>query len=332
MQNEMNSAKPKSRLSPFGVSVVTHCVLIAGLVFWPARENATVPVSRTTILTPLVYQPVPRPLVMRTLYTPPVREIRRALVPPPVEQSAPKPVVKQFQALVREQPKAVVIQAPEQVKPIEASLTPAKLAAPDLSTSLPARLAPPMPVKTNVFASSGMSPNGPVPASHLDVHTGGFGGTDGSPVQSGGGKGSGAVVRAGGFGDSNGSGSGGSGSGNGKPAVVASAGFGTAAVQTPAPRRAEAAPAAETPVEVLWKPKPVYTDEARAKKLEGNVTLEVIFRATGQVEVLRVKSGLGSGLDQSARAAAEQIRFRPGKKDGVPVDKPGVVLITFELS
>ena len=85
-------------------------------------------------------------------------------------------------------------------------------------------------------------------------------------------------------------------------------------------------------MEVLWKPKPVYTDEARAKKLEGNVTLEVIFHASGQVEVLRVRSGLGSGLDQSARAAAEQIRFRPGKKDGVPVDKPGLVLITFELS
>ena len=62
------------------------------------------------------------------------------------------------------------------------------------------------------------------------------------------------------------------------------------------------------------------------------MTLEVIFRATGQVEVLRVKSGLGSGLDQSARTAAEQIRFRPGKKDGVPVDKTGLVQITFELS
>ncbi len=211
--------------------------------------------------------------------------------------------------------------------PAAASLTQAKLATPDL----PARVAPAMPVKTNVFASSGTSPNGPVPASHLDVHTGGFGGTDGSPVQSAAGKGSGAAVRTGGFGDSNGSGSVGSGSGNGKPAVVANAGFGNATVQNPAPRKAEAAPS-ETPVEVLWKPKPVYTDEARAKKLEGNVTLEVIFRATGQVEVLRVKSGLGSGLDQSARTAAEQIRFRPGKKDGVPVDKTGLVLITFELS
>jgi TonB family protein len=328
MQSEMSGVKSSGRWSPLGVSLFAHCVLITGLVLWPPGENAATPAPTSIVVTPLVYRPVQRPLVIRSVRVPPVRDIRPTPAPPRVDQSTPKPIVKQFQALVREQPKAVAIQAPEQVKPVEASLVPAKFATPDL----PNRLAPAMPVKTNVFASSGTSPDGRVPASHLDVHTGGFGGADGSPVQSGGGKGTGAVVRTGGFGDSNGSGSGGSGSGNGKPAVVASAGFGNAAVQQPpAPRRTEAAPS-ETPVEVLWKPKPVYTDEARAKKLEGNVTLEVIFRATGQVEVLRVRSGLGSGLDQSARNAAEQIRFRPGKKDGVPVDKTGLVLITFELS
>ena len=327
MQNAMSDARWNGRWSPLGLSLFGHCVLIAGLVVWPAGRNAAVPVS-TSVVTPLVYQSVPRPLEIRTLRVSPLRDIRRVPVPPPVDHSTPEPLVRQFQAVLREQPKAVIIQAPEEVKPIEASLIPAKLAAPEL----PARVAPAMPVKTNVFASSGTSPNGPVPASHLDVHTGGFGGTDGSPVQSAAGKGNGAMVRTGGFGDSNGAGSGGSGSANGKPAVVASAGFGNATVQNPAPRKTEAAAPSETPVEVLWKPKPVYTDEARAKKLEGNVTLEVIFRATGQVEVIRVKSGLGYGLDQSARTAAEQIRFRPGKKDGVPVDKTGLVLITFELS
>jgi TonB family protein len=58
----------------------------------------------------------------------------------------------------------------------------------------------------------------------------------------------------------------------------------------------------------------------------------VVFRATGDVHVIRVVRGLGSGLDESARTAAEQIRFRPGKKDGVAVDRTGVVTITFELS
>jgi TonB family protein len=335
MQNEMTGVEWNSRWSPLAASLFAHCVLITSLVFWPTRENAAIPVD-TTIVTPLVYQPVEKPLVMRTLRAPAVKEPKAAPLPPPVEPTIPKPAAKQFQAFLpeqpREQPKAIAIQTPEQVVPAAASLPQAKLATPDFSNNLPTRLAPAMPVKTNVFASSGTSPNGPVPASHLDVHTGGFGGPEGSPVQSGGGKGSGAAVHTGGFGDSNGAGSGGSGSGNGKPAVVASAGFGNATVQNPAPHRAEPAAPSETPVEVLWKPKPVYTDEARAKKLEGSVTLEVIFRATGQVEVLRVRSGLGSGLDQSARSAAEQIRFRPGKKDGVPVDKTGLVLITFELS
>jgi len=318
-------AKNNRGWSSWGVSGVIHCLVIGGLIFLPGSPVSVT--ARTAVVTPLVYQPIVKPQtplrLPRKLIQPPVKLV--SLVSP-VPPDIPKPVTKEFQAPVREQPKNIVIQAPEQLKPIEASIAPAKLVTPDL----PSRMAPPIPVKTNVFASSGTSPDGRVPASRLEVKTGGFGGSDGSPVQSGAGKGTGAVVHAGGFGDS-GSGSGGAGSGRGK-GVVASAGFGNATVQGPVARKVEAAAPAETPVEVLWKPKPAYTEEARAKKLEGNVTLEVIFHATGQVEVLRVKSGLGSGLDQSARTAAEQIRFRPGKKDGVPVDRTGVVLITFELS
>jgi TonB family protein len=347
--------EPKSNRgwSSWGASAVVHCLLIGGLIFLPGSPVA-VTSAHTEVVMPLVYQPPvkpPTPLRLpRKLVQPPVKVV--SLVSP-APLHLPQPVVKQFQAPVHEQPKTAVIQAPEQAKPMDASLTQVKLATPDL----PSKMAPAIPVKTNVFTSSGSSPDGHVPASRLEVKTGGFGASDGSPVQSGGGKGTGAAVRmggfgasdggpvqsgagkgtgaavhTGGFGDSAGSGSSGSGSGAGKGGVVASAGFGNATVQNPAARKAETAAPAESPVEVLWKPKPVYTEEARARKLEGNVTLEVIFRATGQVEVLRVKSGLGFGLDQSARAAAEQIRFKPGKKDGVPVDRTGTVLITFELS
>ncbi len=112
---------------------------------------------------------------------------------------------------------------------------------------------------------------------------------------------------------------------------MADAGFGNAAAQGSARRSVQTAPA-ETPVEVLWKPKPVYTEEARAKRIQGNVTLEVVFRASGEIHVNRVVRGLGSGLDESARAAAEQIRFRPSRKDGVAVDYTGMVQIVFELS
>jgi TonB family protein len=102
------------------------------------------------------------------------------------------------------------------------------------------------------------------------------------------------------------------------------------AVGTPGPKRATAP--VETPVEITFKPKPAYTPEAREKKLEGEVQLEVLFSADGKVQVLRLLLGLGSGLDESARSAAAQIRFRPGTRDGNPVDRVGNVHILFKLS
>jgi TonB family protein len=86
------------------------------------------------------------------------------------------------------------------------------------------------------------------------------------------------------------------------------------------------------PVEILFKPKPEYTDEARAKKIEGEVLLQVIFAASGEVKVERVVQGLGYGLDHSAEAAAREIRFRPAQQEGQPVDANAIVHITFALA
>jgi len=62
------------------------------------------------------------------------------------------------------------------------------------------------------------------------------------------------------------------------------------------------------------------------------VVLEVIFLASGQMEVVRVVSGLGHGLDEAAIQAAKQIRFRPAKHDGQPIDFPARVRIAFRLA
>jgi TonB family protein len=86
------------------------------------------------------------------------------------------------------------------------------------------------------------------------------------------------------------------------------------------------------PVEILFKPKPVYTDLARQKLIEGEVLAEVVFSSTGDVRVLRVIRGLGYGLDEAAVAAARQIRFRPARQDGQPVDSTATVHILFELA
>ena len=49
------------------------------------------------------------------------------------------------------------------------------------------------------------------------------------------------------------------------------------------------------------------------KKIEGEVLLQVVFAASGEVRVERVVQGLGYGLDATAESAAHQIRFRPGR-------------------
>jgi TonB family protein len=91
-------------------------------------------------------------------------------------------------------------------------------------------------------------------------------------------------------------------------------------------------PPPTVPVEILYKPKAAYTDEARKLKLEGEVLLEVLFRANGQLQVNRVLRGLGHGLDEAAADAASRIRFKPAQRNGSPVDSTVVVHVLFQLA
>jgi len=86
------------------------------------------------------------------------------------------------------------------------------------------------------------------------------------------------------------------------------------------------------PVEVLFKPRPAYTDEARHLHVEGEVLVEVTFTATGRLVVRRVVRGLGHGLDESALRAAQQIKYKPALRDGEPYDSTALVHIVFELA
>jgi TonB family protein len=87
-----------------------------------------------------------------------------------------------------------------------------------------------------------------------------------------------------------------------------------------------------TPAEIIYKPKPVYTEDALRSKLQGEVLLEVTFGAGGQVHVDRVIRGLGHGLDEAAINATNKIRFKPALRDGVPVDTTAFVYVTFQLA
>ena len=86
------------------------------------------------------------------------------------------------------------------------------------------------------------------------------------------------------------------------------------------------------PVEIVFKPKPVYTDEARKLQLEGEVLLEVMFGANGELKVNRVVRGLGHGLDEAAVTAANRIKFKPAQRNGSAVDSTAIVHVMFQLA
>jgi TonB family protein len=86
------------------------------------------------------------------------------------------------------------------------------------------------------------------------------------------------------------------------------------------------------PAEIISKPTPVYTDEARKLHVQGEVLLEVVFESSGKLRILRVVQGLGHGLDEAALRAAEQIRFKPASQGGQPTDCTAVVHIVFQLT
>jgi TonB family protein len=146
----------------------------------------------------------------------------------------------------------------------------------------------------------------------------------------GGSRGAQGTVASSGFGDV-------AGGGNGVhqrqgQGTVRTAGFSPVAAPQAAPKPRTEEKAHVKPVEILYKPRPAYTDEARQLHVEGEVLVEVMFTAGGQLQVRRVVKGLGHGLDESALRAAQQIRFRPAQRDGEPYDSAALVHIVFELA
>jgi TonB family protein len=260
---------------------------------------------------------------------------------------------------VFEQPKLVV---PHEVRrelpqPVEApKVVVNQFAAPQLKmTSGGAR---PQLLHTGDFASTGSSQTPTVNAPIQKVQTGGFGDPNGLPGTgkqgaklyaaamgsfdmpagpgqgngSGGAKGIKGTVASADFGSGVATPGKGDGRSNGKGGI-ATGGFGSQEVAHQGPKiaQAEIGPAT-TPVEITYKPNPVYTQEARDLKLQGEVLLEVSFAANGTLHVNKVVRGLGHGLDEAAVAAANKIRFKPALRYSQPVDSTAVVHVMFQLA
>jgi TonB family protein len=111
---------------------------------------------------------------------------------------------------------------------------------------------------------------------------------------------------------------------------VASAGIPAVAVAVPVPKAVESV--VTTNLEIVSKPIPDYTREARQLKVQGDVVLRVTFTSSGRVVVQGVVHGLGHGLDEEARRVAQQIHFRPATRNGQPVDLTTTIVITFQLA
>jgi TonB family protein len=278
-----------------------------------------------------------KPAPVRTFPTPKVAEV---VTPRPEALRVPKELVPEKKAAIPEvQPPKVVLAA--KVETI-----------PDSKPVLPKQL-----VRTNVF-STGSSATPTMAAAPQKVQTGGLGDPNGVPARdnpghavtiaklgsfdmpagpgegngTGGAKGARGVVASAGFGNGVATGDN-SGRLSASRGTVRQGGFGDADVVTPQSKSKVPEPLSKTvPAEITFKPRPVYTEEGRRLKIEGEVLLEVVFTATGQIRIQRVVQGLGHGLDESAIKAAEKIQFKPALKDGQPSDFPAVLHIVFQLA
>jgi TonB family protein len=283
---------------------------------------------------------IPIPDLRRKPVTPPILPRKTIAKLPPVEIQTPKLVLP---TVARVRPKPV----PKEIEPPKLE---ARISAPVLvkvSAARPARL-----LYTGSFGSSAVAT---LNTTVEKVQTGGFGDPNGLKGQ---GKSSSHLVSApaGSFdlpqGAGHGNGAGGAkglqgtiasaGFGNGiaqpgrgdgrAPGLVAQTAFAAPAVATSVVKRTTDEGPATSPIEITYKPKPVYTEEARKLQLQGEVLLEVTFGANGQLHVNRLVRGLGHGLDEAAVVATNNMRFRPAQRNGSPVDLTAVVHVMFELA
>lgn len=336
-----NQAKPswRSYLVSGGVHIGLLILLLAVTV--PVARRLREPAQGAVLVAPQL--PEYHPKLPTPHYIPPTPRSTRIVVPPP---PTPTPVVK------APEPKPV---EKTPVAPVPAPIIQAE--AKEISAPVPKPEAPPAPkpeVRTGLFEKAGeLAKSNPVPH---QLNVGGFGDPNGvvatpnpksGPVvlakvgsfdqpagsgqTGGGGQSPAGGVHQGSFGSAGVSGSQG-GTGNSAAGPVKTGAFGNSNAGPAAPKRTQEVAPAITPVEILFKPQPAYTAEARSLHLEGQVSLQVVFLATGSIRVVRVIHGLGHGLDESAQQAALQVRFRPATRDGVAVDTTATINITFELT
>ncbi len=321
----------KFALSYGMVAFLVLCLLVSRLI-WPDSMGMWSKFTVTEI--------VPRPdLVPEKRVLKPQPKIAKLL--PAMKFEAPKLIVP------RELPKVRV----EEAKLEPPKIQPANFEAPKIAVPGAAQM--PRVILTNTFGSSA-TPTVNAPAQK--VQTGGFGDPNGLPGEgkqgakltaaklgsfdlpegagtgngTGGAKGIKGTIASAGFG--NGVAQPGQGDGRRSGQGVQASGFGAQQLAANTHHNLEQVSAATFPVEIVFKPRPSYTEEARKMNLEGEVLLEVMFGANGSLQVNRIVRGLGHGLDEAAVTAANKIKFKPAQRNGASVDSTSIVHVMFQLA
>lgn len=328
---------PPRRTRQFGTSLLVHTAVLMAVALIPLTHPQIVArkPSSTYLVMPILseYQAPKHVPAAPRVKLPPVPAVQPVTV---AKLEVPRSMVRAEKPV--EPPKITpakfdpVIAAPAVVRPKLAKQVQTGVLG-EGSSAKPTIKAPVQKVQTGGFGDeNGVNGEGRKDARLLVAHLGApnlpFGGGYGNG--SGGAHGVRGTVASAGFGNGVATPvAGGRGQGSG----VQAGGFGDATAVTSAPKaRARSDSGGVTPVEIISKPRPVYTPEARQAKIEGEVLLEVVFLADGSLRVERVSRGLGHGLDEAAIRAAQLIRFRPARRDGQPFDTTAMLHIVFELA
>ncbi|MBZ5703225.1 MAG: TonB family protein [Acidobacteriia bacterium] len=344
----LTESKPRWKvlgLSAFFQFVVVAILFLIPLIY-PEQVKMALNYGIMPLATPITELPMAPPPPPPAKIRPKIQPKVEVEPPPPAPLKALKILAPKPVQPVPPRPKEVEIKQPE-FKPV---LEEARL---DTTNNMPKR--PREEVKVGNLSSGSAAP-ATVAAAVNKVQTGGFGDPNGVPGPGNPNKrqnimAQGSPLLPGGPGYGNGTGG-----AKGVRGTVASTGFGNSTAVPPpsggkrgtvqqtsgfgdasaapveAPKKKAVSEDATTAVGILEKPQPVYTAEGRSLKVEGDVVIDLVFLASGQVQINRVVHGLGHGLDEAAVQAAKQIRFKPAKRDGQPVDYPARVRIEFRLA
>ena len=85
------------------------------------------------------------------------------------------------------------------------------------------------------------------------------------------------------------------------------------------PDRVYAGREVDVKARIVKMSEPGYTKAAGKNRTTGTVVLKTVFAKNGEVQNIRVISGLPDGLTEEAIEAAKKIKFKPAMKDGKPV-------------